>query len=349
MDSKYQKYYDKLKDKDFSTYTSKYTSVLSTVKLKLDSISNNISNSNLWSELGIATLKNSTIPKMSKIESAVESGLVSLKNSISKISTLVSKLSSLDRECKAYESASEENKDSYRSRINSLEREIDGIISEINSITIEKIDEDISSVSSLSGLTEQSLSIDLNNLTYGNGKVVNVNMLSGNWTVANTKTDLVTYANYIASKGVRQNVDTSKYTDYCLAFSYVHAYDLYNGTKGTASMAGSYAHAGEFTDYINDNKSAVLSKVYSEISKGKPVILQVNGNKAGNRRHFVTVVGYKSNITDPTKLTEKDLLIIDSWDGKVERMDTSSSRFMTSGADCHKEYSGYRLRVLKNG
>lgn len=186
-------------------------------------------------------------------------------------------------------------------------------------------------------------------IVYGSENVKEVSMLNEKWTVPKTKGDLASYASYIASNGVRQNIDTSKYSDYCLAFSYVHAYDLYNGTKGTASMAGSYAHAGEFTDYINDNKSAVLSKVYSEISKGKPVILQVNGNKAGNRRHFVTVVGYKSNITDPTKLTEKDLLIIDSWDGKVERMDTSSSRFMTSGADCHKEYSGYRLRVLKNG
>ena len=81
---------------------------------------------------------------------------------------------------------------------------------------------------------------------------------------------------------------------------------------------------------------------------GRPVVLQVNGNKAGTSRHFVTVVGFKDVITDPTKLTEKDLLIIDSWDGKIERMDTSTSRFMTSGADCHKDYSGYRLRVLKS-
>ena len=45
---------------------------------------------------------------------------------------------------------------------------------------------------------------------------------------------------------------------------------------------------------------------------------------------------------------KKDLLIIDSWDGKIESMDGEKSRFMTTGAACHKDYSGYRLRVLKS-
>lgn len=186
-----------------------------------------------------------------------------------------------------------------------------------------------------------------NKLVYGDGKVKKVTLLDGTWVVADTKLDLQSYASYIMDGGVRQNSDTDKYSDYCLAFSYVHAYDLYNGTQGTAEMAGNYAHAGAFEDYINDDKASVMQKIYSEIMNGRPVVLQVNGNKAGTSRHFVTVVGFKDGITDPTKLTEKDLLIIDSWDGKIERMDTSTSRFMTTGAQCKKDYSGYRLRVLK--
>lgn len=186
-----------------------------------------------------------------------------------------------------------------------------------------------------------------NELKYDSKNVKEVSLLDGKWIVANTKMDLNAYASYIASAGVRQDSDTKKYSDYCLAFAYVHASDLYNGTKGTATMAGNYAHASEFTDYINDSKAAIMNKIYDEIMNGKPVILQVNGNKAGTSRHFVTVVGFKSGITDPSKLTDKDLLIIDSWDGKIERMDTSTSRFLTTGAQCHKEYNGYRLRVLK--
>ncbi len=184
-----------------------------------------------------------------------------------------------------------------------------------------------------------------NELIYGEN-TVQINLLDGEWVVAKTKSDLQDYASYIANQGVRQNSDTSKYSDYCLAFSYVHAYDLYTGNRGTAEMAGGYAHAGAFHDYIDDDKNKVLAVIYDEIMKGRPVVLQVNGNKAGTSRHFVTVVGFKAGITSADSLTEQDLLIIDSWDGQIERMDTNMSRFMTTGAACHKDYSGYRLRVL---
>lgn len=187
----------------------------------------------------------------------------------------------------------------------------------------------------------------LNQAIYGDNTIT-VNMLDGTWVVAKTATGLQSYASYVASNGVRQNVDTSKYGDSCLAFSYAHAYDLYTGSKTTTVQAGNYAHGGNFVDFINDDKSTVLNKIYDEIMKGRPVVLQVNGNKQGTSRHFVTVVGFKSGITSADSLTEDDLLIMDSWDGKIERMDTSTSRFMTTGAACRKDYSGYRLRVLKD-
>ncbi len=185
-----------------------------------------------------------------------------------------------------------------------------------------------------------------NKMIYGDN-THQVSILDGNWVVAKTVTDLNAYASYVSSARVSQDSDTSKYGDYCLAFAYVHAYDLFKGTKSSAADAGNYAHAGAFYDFIDDDKSKVLAKVYDEIMNGRPVVIQVNGNKAGTSRHFVTVVGFREGVTSAETLTEKDLLIIDSWDGKVERMDTATSRFMTSGKDCHKDYSGYRLRVLK--
>ena len=185
-------------------------------------------------------------------------------------------------------------------------------------------------------------------LIHDSDKIEEISLLDEKWVVANTKLDIKSYESYVLNNGVRQNSDTSKYSDYCLAFSYVHAHDLYNGTKGTAEMAGQYSYAGEFDDYISDNKSKVLKKIYNEILDGKPVVLQVNGNTEGTSRHFVTVVGFKSSISDPSNLTEQDLLILDSWDGKLERMDTSYSRFMTTGAQCNKDYSGYRLRIIKD-
>ena len=175
-----------------------------------------------------------------------------------------------------------------------------------------------------------------------------VNLLGGDWIVAKTKTDLQTYASYVSSHGVRQNANTSEWGDSCLAFAGAHAYDLYNGTETSGGSAANYAHASSFEDYIDDDKQKVLSKIYDEIMSGRPVVLQVNGNKAGTSRHFVTVVGFKKGVTSGSTLSDKDLLIIDSWDGKIERMDTDTSRFFTTGKACHKEYSGYRLRVFKN-
>ena len=98
---------------------------------------------------------------------------------------------------------------------------------------------------------------------------------------------------------------------------------------------------------IVDSKEATLTTIYKEITAGKPVVLQVNGNKSGTSRHFVTVVGFKEGVNSASELKEEDLLIYDSWDGKVERMDTSSSRFMTTGKQTGKTYSGYYLRILK--
>jgi len=167
------------------------------------------------------------------------------------------------------------------------------------------------------------------------------------WTVATTKASLPSYASYVKGK-ISQDSNTAEFGDKCLSFAETHAYALYTGNTGdSAARASAYPHSGAFTSFINDSKTETLKKIYSEIMNGRPVVVQVNGNKQGTSRHFVTVVGFKSSVTDPSQLTEKDLLIIDSWDGKTERMDGANSRFFTSGADCHKSYSGYYLRVLK--
>jgi hypothetical protein len=173
--------------------------------------------------------------------------------------------------------------------------------------------------------------------------------LGANWKVVDTKYDVSEYAKVVAKNKICQTNDTSKYSDYCLAFSYVHASNLKSGNVNTAKDAGNYMHAGEFKTYITDNKSTLMSKIYEEVNKGNPVILQVNGNSKGTARHFVTVVGYKDTVTSASSLSEKDLLILDSWDGCLERMDTKTSRFLTTGKQCgKKDYSGYRLQVVKS-
>ena len=169
------------------------------------------------------------------------------------------------------------------------------------------------------------------------------------WTVVDTKGNLKDYINEIKNK-VSQNVDKTKYSDKSLSFAETHAYSLYSGKTGiSVEEASQYKYSGQFVSYKTDDLKTALNKIYTEVSNGRPVVIQVNGNKAGTKASFVTIVGFKNTVTDPSKLTEKDLLIVDTWDGKVESMDQTNSRFLTTGKDTNKGYTGYYMRVLKDG
>lgn len=194
--------------------------------------------------------------------------------------------------------------------------------------------------------TEAPLTLDPN--LASNQNLLRKSFHGSNFFVVKTAYDVGNYASQAYKAGIRQNSNTQRYGDLCLAFSYVHASNLYTGQGGdNGESAYRWKHAGQFRDYFNDDKKATLLKIYEQITQGKPVIMQVNGNKSGTSRHFVTVVGFKDTVTGPDSLKEEDLLIMDSWDAQIERMDTNVSRFMTTGTQTRKKYSGYYLRVLK--
>ena len=169
--------------------------------------------------------------------------------------------------------------------------------------------------------------------------------------VVDTKNDVVSLANYVEGR-VSQNTPPG-YPDMCLSFAYYHAYKLYNGdplSSMTAVEGEKYHYASFFYGKKNDSKQEILKIVYEQIKQGRPCILHVNGNKAGTSRHYVTVVGYKKTVTSGETMSETDLLIIDSYDGKLERMDKEGSRFMISGYDTGRKGAkayGYQVYILK--
>ncbi len=190
------------------------------------------------------------------------------------------------------------------------------------------------------------------NITFSNEDLsgnMKIGTVSGqSYKMVNTKADVIKYAQHLQQKGVSQNSNTDLYSGYCLGFSYTHAWGLYNGNGNyTAEDGKNYTGAGNFRTYISDSERDILAKTYEELTNNRPVIIQVNGNKAGTSRHFVTVVGFKESVKNANDITAEDLLIIDSWDAKLETMDTPSSRFLTTGAMCHKDYSGYRIQYMK--
>ncbi len=176
-----------------------------------------------------------------------------------------------------------------------------------------------------------------------------MNILNGEFNVVNTKANVTSFAKSMRKNGTYQGSNSDRYGGYCLGFAYTHAWGMYtNNTSYNGENGHSYTGAGNFSTYINDDLQEVLKVVYREVSAGRPIILQVNGNKKGTSRHFVTVVGFKSSVKDENSIQATDLLIMDSWDAKIERMDQSGSRFVVTGKACHKDYTGYRVQYLKH-
>lgn len=133
--------------------------------------------------------------------------------------------------------------------------------------------------------------------------------------------------------------------DKCLSFAYSYGQWIDNSTNTPKNgTAGNYPDAGAYTQ-VTGSKEDVLTTIKEELDSGNPVVLQVNGNKAGTSRHYVTVVGYRSDAG--STLEEKDLLIIDTYDGLIEGMGDNGTRFMVTGEACHKKYSGYQIYVRK--
>ena len=133
--------------------------------------------------------------------------------------------------------------------------------------------------------------------------------------------------------------------DKCLSFAYSYGKWIDNSTNTPKNgTAGDYPDAGGHEVHTG-SKEEMLSIIKSELDEGKAVVLQVNGNKAGTSRHYVTVVGYRSDAG--STLEERDLLIIDTYDGKIEGMGDNGTRFMITGEACHKKYSGYQIYTRK--
>ena len=171
---------------------------------------------------------------------------------------------------------------------------------------------------------------------------------TNDYLVVNTKLSVSEYVKYIQSHKICQSQKGFRYGDQCLCFAEEHTHALMTGdTHKKASDVNEYYYSAYFNKYSNDDKSKILNMIYSELISNKPVILQVNGNKNGTTRHYVTVIGFKSTVTSASNLKETDILLIDSDDAKVEQLHTwGKSRFMTTGAKCNKKYTGYQVYMI---
>ena len=193
-----------------------------------------------------------------------------------------------------------------------------------------------------------------NKLVYGD-KTKTIEKDNTKYITVDSAIDAEAYSKYAISNGVRQNANVTDWGNKCLSFAETYAVNMYKGTKSNGAYAAGYHAGNDLKTYYNDSKEETLAKIYEEIINGRPVVLQVNGNiktdengnKTADSRHYATVVGFKAGVSQ-SSIKEQDLMIMDSWDAKLETMDRDDSRFMTNGKQCHKDYTGYMLRLFRS-
>lgn len=177
-----------------------------------------------------------------------------------------------------------------------------------------------------------------------NGKMLNY----GEYSVVDTKLSVAEYAKYIQDHGLTQT-KCAVMGNQCLGVSKLYAYDLLTGnvSKNGNSAMQKYSFHGRFNkEYVDDNEQNVLEQMYYYLKSGIPVSINVN-QQAKGKRHWVTVVGMKSSVTSAKDLKATDLLILDTYDGNLERMDCSDSRKFSTGYDTGQRY-GYRFDAVND-
>ena len=200
---------------------------------------------------------------------------------------------------------------------------------------------DNKAIETMEGINNSDNSSNANNMSSG--------QIEGNdYNVVDTKGGALNFANHIDKDKVSEATNPSDYNGHCLGFAFMNCWGLYtNNRKYTAKDGRAYRGQSNFSQYTNDDKSEFLKRLYDELSNNKPTVVQVNGNKKGTSRHYVTVIGFKKSVKNRNELTEKDLLIIDPYDGKTKTMDKAKSRFLVTGKQCgKKKYSGYQMYYI---
>ncbi len=191
----------------------------------------------------------------------------------------------------------------------------------------------------------QSLDELLGISTSSDNGVLTASVLGSSYNLVNTQANVLDYyKNVIQGNKVYQQ--SGNYGDQCLGFAYNHAWGIYtNDTTIKASNCKNGTPVGKnFSRYTTNSEKDFLAHVYNQISQGKPCVIQVIGSKNRQSRHYVTCIGLKNNVNSASELKATDLLIVDSYDGKIENVVAKGSsgdgRYLIKGTDTRNFKSG---------
>ena len=143
--------------------------------------------------------------------------------------------------------------------------------------------------------------------------------------VINTAVDPIAYAPLVYDSICTHPRGTDKYSGYCLGFCHYYASCMVDNITavdvGVARRRYRTTRKLNYSTEMYANPDAMMARLFDLLNTGAPQILMVEAITHPGYRHFVTVVGYRSSVTRREDLRPEDLLIIDSFDGKLESMD----------------------------
>lgn len=190
-----------------------------------------------------------------------------------------------------------------------------------------------------------------NEQLYGNKKLELITFEGKKYFAIKTANgSVIDFSNALQQYGLTQTDNAAAYGNSCLGVAKAYGNRILGGINSSnmdAFYSGAYTTYDGGTHY--GNKQDALTAIYNQIIQGKPCVIDVisnqTENKGANNRHFATVVGIRSDVKSAKDLKEEDLLIIDSWDGKLEDVNYTDAKDRHMRLD--RSSQTYRVDVLK--
>ena len=163
------------------------------------------------------------------------------------------------------------------------------------------------------------------------GKMLKVSFGGKEFYVTNTEINCLDYENYVQESGIYQNMGVGG--NQCQTLAQIYAVDMLRGSwtsaaeiEDTNGMSWSPYHRMENIKKSETSTKPIIDFTYNELKAGRPVALQVSQvNSDLGERHWVTVVGFSSNVKSANDLNADTLLVIDCVDGTIQTLSQSRS------------------------
>ena len=270
---------------------------------KADRISNGFTEIKTECEGILTSSKTINANTFSSYSPGTVSNNASIQSSINEVSNLVSKQCSLFVSSIAlYREAYEEEKRRIEAELKDVKNvELRGSFESYN-------DESITILGSVDG-----------------GKMLKIKFEGKEYYVPNTKVSPLDYQKYVEKYRLTQNGGLLPKD--CLLLSQYYAVDMMRGTftnRGIMARAEGSPATRIRNTVSSSTRTPILKYIYSEMLAGRPTALQVTQvNSYKGDRHWVTVVGFSTNVKSYKDLNADNLLVLDCVDGKLQTLSKS--------------------------